>query len=143
MGGWVWVGHEGREDVGEVVRTDADVGVIDDEVVVAGVWRKLREVADFAVGAEDFGAEDELDGAIGEIGLELVDDGAGGIVERGDAEEDFVWTGVFLAAVAGEGFGHAGIDAVACGLRMLTGGAKPRGKRGRRRKARALQRAMR
>ena len=98
--------------MGEVIRADADVGVIDDEVVVAGVLHELREVADFAVGAEDIGAEDELDGVIGEVGLELANDGAGGIVERGDAEEDFVWAGVILAAVAGEGFGHAGIDAV-------------------------------
>jgi len=60
------------------VRPDADVGVVNDEVVVACVLHELGEVADFAVGAENFGAEDELDLAVGEIGLELADNGTGG-----------------------------------------------------------------
>ena len=82
-----FVRGKGCEGVGEVVGADADVGVVDEEEVVAGVLHELREVADFSVGAEGFGAEDELNGAVGEIGLKLADDGAGRIVERGDAEE--------------------------------------------------------
>ena len=105
-------GCERREDACEVVRADADVAVVDDEVVIAGVGHKLREIADLAVGTEDLWTEDEANGVIGEFCLELADDGSGRIVEAGDAEEDLVFAGVVLTAVAGESFGHAGIEAV-------------------------------
>ena len=77
-----------------------------------GVGDELGDVADLAVGAEDFGGVDEADGVAGEVGLELMDGGDGGVVEAGDAEEDFVVAGVLLAAVAGEGFSEAGLESV-------------------------------
>jgi hypothetical protein len=55
---------------------------------------------------------DEADGVVGEIGAELGDDRGGGIVEARDSEENLVFSGIILAAVAGESFEHPGIEAV-------------------------------
>jgi hypothetical protein len=131
---------KGCEDMGQVVRSNADVGIAEDEVIEASVGHELGEVADFAVGAEDLRSVDEADGVVGEVGAELGDDCCGGVVETRNAEKDLVFAGIILAAVAGKGLPGSRPWS---GFRMLTGGANPAGKRGRRRKERALQMAMR
>src|SRR6202034_907301 len=104
--------REGCEDVGEVVGADANIAVADDEVVITGLGHKLGEVGDLAVRAEDVRGVDEADGVVRKLRLELVDDSGSGIVEARDAEENLVIAGVVLAAVAGKGFEHTGIEAM-------------------------------
>ena len=60
----IFAGRKGREDVGEIVRADADVGVVDDEVIVVRVRQELREVADLTVRTEDLRAMNKLDSLV-------------------------------------------------------------------------------
>ncbi len=96
----------------EVMRSDGDVGIANEQEFVLRVGNELREGADFAIGAEAVGALDEANGAIRKLLLQLLDGCDGGVVERGDAEEEFVGARVILAAVAAKGIEHAGVDAL-------------------------------
>ncbi len=71
----------------------------------------LDQVRDLAVGAENLGAFDDADGMIGKLLLKLADSDKGGVAERADAEQDLVFAGVVLAAMAGEGGVHLVIEA--------------------------------
>ena len=104
--------RESRHDGREVVGRDDDVAVVDDDVGIARMRQHLDEVRDLAVGAERLRALDDADGVAGKLFLKPADSGDGGIVQRADAEEDFVFACIFLAAVAGEGGVHLVIEAV-------------------------------
>ena len=101
---------EGCHDALEIARRDGDVGVVDKQVGMAGVVRKLNKGADFAVGPQAGGTVDELDGEIGKFALKFFDGCDGGVVEGGNAEEQLVVAGVGLAAVAAEGVEHRGVE---------------------------------
>ncbi len=81
----VWLRHRRREvshDAFEIMRTDGDVRVVDDEVFVAGLRRELGEGADLSVGAEAQRTLDEADGAVGEFALQLLHGAYCGVIER-------------------------------------------------------------
>ena len=99
-------------DVGEVAGRDEDVGVVDEDVLVARVREHLGEVGELAVGAEALGALDEADVDVRVVDAEAGDLGDGGVVERADAEEELEGAGVVLRAVAGEAGVHARVDAL-------------------------------
>ena len=65
--------------MGEVAGGDEDVGVVDEDVLVARVREHLGEVGEFAVGAEALGALDEADGDVREVDAEAGDFGDGGV----------------------------------------------------------------
>src|SRR6202012_3589356 len=81
------------------------------DVRVARMRQHLGKVRDLAVCPEDFGTCDDADDAIREILLELANGDKRGVAQRADAEEDLVFTGILLRAVAGEGGVHLMIEA--------------------------------
>ena len=101
------VGHNAFE----VVRTDADVRIVDKEKLVARVGSKLRERADFAVGAEARGTLDEADHLIGKFALQLVNSRNRRIVEGGDPKEEFEFAEIVLVAVRAKGVEHVRVKA--------------------------------
>jgi len=64
---------EAGHDPLDVARADGDVGVVDEQKIVAGVRCQLNERTDLAVGSQAQRALDEMDGAIRELGLQLGD----------------------------------------------------------------------
>ena len=102
---------EACHDAREVVRRDADIAVVDEDVLEAGVREHLDEVGDFAAGAEAVGALDEADVSVWKFDAEAGYLGDGGVFEGAYAEEELEVAGVVLLAVAGEGGVHAGVDA--------------------------------
>ncbi len=104
-------GRKRRQDVREIARANADIAVVDDENFVPRAGQELRQAAHLAVGTQVLRADDEADVALGKLLLKLAHQRHCGIVEAGNAEEDFVLARIILAAVAGERPGHAGIHA--------------------------------
>ena len=104
--------NEAGHDALEVTRRDGDVRVVDEQEVVAGVQDELNQSTDLAVGSQPLRTFDELDGERGKLGLQLLDGCGGRVGEGGDAEEKLVVASVGLAAVAAEGFDHAGVEAL-------------------------------
>ena len=100
-----------RDDVGEKIRRHAHIGVADENQFVFRQPFKLDERGDFAVGAERFGADDELRVAAGIFFDEFADDFANRITGVGDAEQNLNLAGVILIEPALERFGGGGVAA--------------------------------
>lgn len=100
-----------RHDPFQISGGDDDVRVVDEKEVMAGLGRELDQGADLAVGSEHRGAPDQLNGMSGKLSFELLYGGDGGVGERGYPKEQFDISAVGLAAVASEGFDHAGVKA--------------------------------
>jgi len=96
------IGH-GGDDAAEVVGLDAHIAVADDQVLVGGFFDEAGELGDLVVGGGAPGADDDANAGAGEIGLEALDDGQGGVAGVSHAKDDFV-LGVVLAAEAGKVF---------------------------------------
>ena len=104
------LGGEVGHDPLKVAGRDGDVGVVDEQEIVAGVVGKLGESADLAVASQAGGTLDKLNGMSGKLPLETLDDDGGGVVEGGNTEEQFIFAQVGLAAVAAKGVDHAQVD---------------------------------
>src|SRR5262245_32286974 len=88
--------REGGQDVCKEIGRDADVGVADYQNFMFCEAFEFNEFGNFGVCAREWTANDEL-GVFGmEFGEESADDFTGGVVGRGDAEEDLDWARVIL-----------------------------------------------
>jgi hypothetical protein len=91
---------EWGDDVTQEIGGDEDIGVADDDDFVLGVAMELDEGGNLGVDAEGFAAEDEAGVALRVFREQLVDEGADGVVGRGDAEEDLDGRGIILGEPA-------------------------------------------
>jgi hypothetical protein len=96
----------------QVVGTDGDVGVVDEQIRVARVTGKLDEVADLSIGSKTSWTFDEADRVMGKLELEMLHRLDGRVIGRGYSEEQLVFSGIVLAAVAAKGVDHLGIAAL-------------------------------
>ena len=98
--------------VAQEIGRDEDVGVADDDDFVLCMAMKLDEGRNLGVDAEGFAAEDEAGVGPGVFREQEIDEGADGVIWRGDAEEDLDGGGIMLAEPALEAGAGVGIDAL-------------------------------
>src|SRR5947209_805674 len=98
-----------RHHATQVIRSDKDVTVIDQDVLVAGVRQHLHHVAGFAVVAQHLRAEHQPDLAGRELAHELMDGLYGRIVGLVDAKDNFVF-GIILDAMAAKALIHLRVN---------------------------------
>ena len=93
---------DGRDEVGEEIRRDTDIGVADDKKVVLRLALQFHQLGNLGIHAGRRAADDELGVAIRELLQELADDAANGVIGRGDAEQDLRGTGILLREPASQ-----------------------------------------
>jgi hypothetical protein len=93
----------------EIVRAYGDIGIIDEQKVVASLGSKLRERADFSVRSQARRALDQSNRPIGKILLQLLDCGCGWVVFGRDSKQHLKFARISLFAVASERVEHTGV----------------------------------
>jgi hypothetical protein len=93
---------DGRDEVGEEIRRNTDIGVADDEEVVVSLALQFYQLGDLRICAERRAAHDEMGIAARELLQELPDDAAHGVVGRGNAKQDLGGTGILLREPASQ-----------------------------------------
>ena len=95
----------------QIMRPHRNVGIVDEQNIVARVTGELRQRAHLAVCPQPLGALDEPDRALRKLRLERRHRRRRGIVERTHAEEQLKLARIILPAMAAEGVHHAGVEA--------------------------------
>ncbi len=99
-------------DPAQIMRRDADVAIVDDDVFILRMRKHLGQIRDLARRAETERAFDQTDRHLRELSTEAVDLAERGVFKRADAEENLELSLVLLSTMADEARVHAWIDSL-------------------------------
>src|ERR1035437_4378092 len=83
----------------QILRSDADIAVVDQQVIVARLGNHVDQVADFPIGTQTFRANQQTNPLLRKFALQLFDQRHGWIFHTAGAEKNLDLAGIIRPAV--------------------------------------------